>query len=384
MYPLINDKLKNTPYKVCLAVTGGGTGAIDKLLKYGGGSSTLIDAYVPYDIDRLTKFLKKEPEKCCSIETARAMAMESYKLACVDNDPKMVLGVGATCKLRKIVNERSGREHTIHIAVQGESFTESFDFILGPTAKTIRIREMGRVEEEDLCADTIIMCIAIACGLEEYQIPLQQTFNDDYTHTKAVDYRGFRDVIFGSKKAMPWFNREPAPYIFSGSFNPIHDSHLHIIKVAKEKYGKVDVEISVSNVDKGVIDYHDIIMRISKILKYCNDGTINNIWLTNLPLFSMKGEYFPNTTFLVGSDTLIRLDDDKYYGNDKVQQLLYKDDVMRGFINNNINFLVFTRKKYKIDANTISKKLLDRCTVIKSEVYIDKGISSTQIRKMKK
>ena len=52
MYPIINDKLKNTPFKVCLAVTDGGTGVIDKMLKYGGASSTLIDAYVPYDIDR--------------------------------------------------------------------------------------------------------------------------------------------------------------------------------------------------------------------------------------------------------------------------------------------------------------------------------------------
>ena len=97
----------------------------------------------------------------------------------------------------------------------------------------------------------------------------------------------------------------------------------------------------------------------------------------------MKGEYFPNTTFVVGSDTFIRLDDNKYYGNNMTEQLLYKDDVMRGFVDNNIDFLVFTRQKYKID-DTISKKLLDRCTVIKSELYIDKGISSTDIRKMKK
>lgn len=382
MYPIINDKLKNTPYKISLAVTGGGTGAIDKILKYGGGSSTLIDAYVPYDIDRLQEFLTHAPDKCCSIDTARAMAMEAYIRARNSNDPSKVLGVGATCKLRKVVNERLGREHTIHIAIQGEEFTESFDFILGPTASTVRIREMGRVEEEDLCSDTIIMCIAIASGLEEYHKPLKEIYGDDYTHFKAVDRANIKDVLFGPRKATAWLEdglKAPAPCIFSGSFNPIHEGHIEMIKIAKEKYGSVDLEISIHNAAKGLIDYQDIIIRIAEILKL--GDLINNIWFSDLPMFSKKGDYFPNSTFIIGGDTLVRIDDKKYYGKHDIEQTINRTGVFQGFTTNNINFLVFLRKGY--DIKDVSPKLMEKCIVVKPKVYKDNGISSTQIREGK-
>ena len=54
-----------------MAVTGGGAGAIGRLLEVPGGSRTLIEARVPYAAAALSDLLHAPPESYCSSATAR-------------------------------------------------------------------------------------------------------------------------------------------------------------------------------------------------------------------------------------------------------------------------------------------------------------------------
>jgi len=253
MYPLVNDKLRETKHKISLVVTGGGSCAIDNILKYGGASSTLIDAYVPYDITATDKYLGFVPNQYCSTETSSLIAMEAFKRACELNDKEWTLGVGVTCKLAKISNEREGREHLICIAIQSESYLKTYEIIIGPTAVTERNQNLGRIAEEELTGDAIIMAIADCLGFKDYQKMMNDTFGKDMTYNEIIQPKSLTALYRNDQKVVRYFDRESAPCIFSASFNPIHEAHLAMIKFAKDKYGAVDVELPIINAEKGAI-----------------------------------------------------------------------------------------------------------------------------------
>jgi len=378
MYPLINDKLRESNYKVSLVVTGGGASCIDNILKYGGASSTLIDSYVPYDTATMDNYLGFEPDKYCSQETSRSLAMEAFKRGSKYNDSEWTLGIGVTCKLEKIVNEREGREHAIYIAVQGLTFSKTYTIIIGPTATTVRNKNIGRIAEEKLAGDCVIMAIADSFGYHQYGEMLNDTFGKDLTITNAIGTVKIGNLCLGNINELKYHDKEPANCIFSGSFNPIHESHLEMIAHAKELYGSVDLELPIMNAEKGLVGYNDLIHRIELINRHIRQGLVNNLILTRYPTFYVKSQHFKNTIFVVGGDTFNRMDEDHFYGGGGIgclrKQLLFEE-----MDENGTKFLVFKRKGTTPTANTQS--LLDMCTFVTDEEYIDQGISSSQIRK---
>lgn len=102
--------------------------------------------------------------------------------------------------------------------------------------------------------------------------------------------------------------------VIPGSFNPLHEGHIAMMKaarnLAKEKglsYDQEVFEISVFNVDKPPIDTLTILRRISQFA-----GSYNVV-LTTTPMFLEKARIFPNSIFVIGSDTLTRLLNKQYY-----------------------------------------------------------------------
>jgi len=101
--------------------------------------------------------------------------------------------------------------------------------------------------------------------------------------------------------------------MLSGSFNPLHDGHKQLVEKAQlhcrtRKFQPI-FELAVTNVDKGEIVIEDVEQRIKQF------AAVGPVVITNASKFVDKARILPNTTFLIGYDTAIRLVDPKYYNN---------------------------------------------------------------------
>ena len=73
----------------------------------------------------------------------------------------------------------------------------------------------------------------------------------------------------------------------------------------------VEWELSITNVDKPPLDFYEMRARAAQF----PSGT--TLWLTRAPTFVEKAAIFPGATFIVGADTLARIAEPRYYGNDR-------------------------------------------------------------------
>jgi len=376
------------PCQLALALTGGGAGAIDQLLRYGGGSATVLEAIVPYSSKALDELIGKKPEKYASPVTVRAMAMAAYRraLSLAGNDDtisaKGLMGVAASCKLSVGDDEREGREHKIFVAIQ------SFDKTL---VRTLILRkERSREEEEYIATCMVVDSIAKECSwignmlLEELLHGDEVVEEREATASKEVaKMLALPDNIMNSLDLVSDVVQfdlgsetvtEKPEVIFSGSFDPCHKNHIQMAEQAFNKLGKkVHFEVSLTNVDKPPIDLISLQERLDSLRKYKHEVFFGGVLLTVAPLFVQKVNLFENATFIIGADTANRLFKTRYYRNEEDMR-----DMLEHFRNRNTHFLVFQRKGVDIE---LEPEILDICEVIPLDDYLDNGTSSTSIRK---
>ena len=164
--------------------------------------------------------------------------------------------------------------------------------------------------------------------------------------------------------------------IFSGSFNPFHHGHLTIANVASKILGKlIQLEISRQNTDKPEIDYMEFYEREDQIHTKCRSAEcIENLYVTDAPLFLEKAKIFSKAVFIIGADTLLGIEDSKNWTIQPNMNMICSEFRIGGN-----RFLVVQRKG--IDISYVNKTLLGLCDVVPVEIYEDDGVSSTQIRK---
>ncbi|MCS7306013.1 MAG: hypothetical protein NZ602_13020 [Thermoguttaceae bacterium] len=323
------SKIHHLPKKVVVVVSGGGSGALAALLEVPGASRTLLEGIIPYAEEAMVQFLGGRPDQFCAAATSRAAAMVAFRRALrYEALPQNVAGVAATASL---VSDRPKLgPHRAHVAIQTLSTTCCYSLELQKGAR-------NRPQEEELVSRMVLNAVAEAAGLEErLPLPLLPEEAIDSSRTEAPS--DWQQLLLGQKPAVmigqpPKALEASGRAILSGAFNPRHQGHRRMAQVAQQLYGlRVEYELSLDNADKPPLDYYEIARRLSQF------EPEEVVWLTRAATFVQKAELFPGTTFLVGTDTLRRIADPKYYGGQAACQEAWQRIADRG-----CRFLVFGR-----------------------------------------
>ena len=398
-------RIHDAPTRIVLAVAGGGSRAIAALLEVPGATRTLLEAVVPYCERAMIDWLGGQPEQFCSEPTARAIAMAAYRRAChlaspgtapvfakrkwdcsppqSEDAPSQspppqfpVAGVACTASLASDRPKRG--PHRTHLAIQTAAITvsQSIEF---------HKNRRSRGEEEHLVSGLVLNAIAEACGLEA-RLDLELFPGERIDEARLVAPQGWQELLAGSidavceggraqpaagwhaqnevmgvgsstcpqprpsslrachpaaaaQEAAPAQSRSPVAVpraIFPGAFNPLHAGHRRMAEIARKRLGiPVEFEISVENVDKLPLDYLEIARRLEQF------GRDQVVWLTRAATFDEKTALFPGATFVVGTDTLRRIAEPRYYGGEAAACRAALDRILaRGS-----RFLVFGRQE---------------------------------------
>jgi nicotinic acid mononucleotide adenylyltransferase len=307
--------------KAALAITGGGSGAIGELLRVPGGSRLLIEAQVPYDEQALTTFLGFEPAQASSADTAIAMARSARaraaRLVPEGIDP---VGIGTTAAL---VSDRPRRgEHRFHIAFADAAGVAHCTAVL---AKGRR----DRAAEEDLVARAIILWLARACGVAAPSPRSLLDADEQFTEAVVATVDSIDALVAGEVDRVTvqpdgrmTLSAPNAPVLLPGSFNPVHEGHLALARIAGEmRQLPAAFEISVTNVDKPPLAGETVRHRVAQF------AWKSLVELTRAPTFVKKSRLFPRTTFVIGADTAERLVAPRYYGDDEVRMLVALEEI---------------------------------------------------------
>jgi hypothetical protein len=407
MFVTIQQLVKSihaSPTRLVLAVAGGGSRAIAELLEVPGASHTLLEAAVPYTESALTAWLGGKPDGACSPETARAMAMVAYLRALTYGEseslglakkqlshlireqshfrPTMpttaapwcptvpeigtlphLIGVACTAAL-STDRPRRGR-HRVHIALQSVSRTVAWSLELEKGRR-------NRSEEEHLASRLVLSVVAEACGLDDC-LDLDLLVNEQVERVEAAAPTEWQDLLLGKIDLVCRGNVQSSA-IFPGAFHPLHSGHCRMAEIARETlHMPVVMEISILNVDKPPLDYLEMHRRLGQFTAE------QPVCFTRLPTFEEKSRLFPGAWFIVGVDTLQRIAEPAYYGNDPS----ICEAAIERIASRECRFLVFGRKIgeefVRLDDLALPSALKVLCREIPPEVFRE-DVSSTEIR----
>lgn len=324
------NRINNCPWKVFMAITGGGQTFIGDYLSISGGSRIIYGAFVPYSKMAFDTFVKVPVDNYASSEAARKLAVASFhELLRYGVRRKDALGLGVASSLAKD-NEREGREHRIHVAIHRYDITEEHSLLLK--------QGRTRLQEEEIAKDFIFQCFAHGTQAV-LRMPafmwLDEEKGEKYDSLSEGNPR-YIQLINGTSQALfsnfdPY--QESSLVVYPGSWNPMHEAHKAIYALAQTiTNSKPVLEMTIANADKGQMDYIEIAKR-------CRALDPQPYVLTTAPTFVAKtllfAKYKKPIIFVVGADTWARVWDPKYAGP--------PEEVKKVFEQNDVKFLVFGR-----------------------------------------
>jgi len=355
-------KIHQSPFKVTIVSSGGGTEAISSLLQVPGASNTILESYIPYAKESMDAYLNKKPDHYCSMQTCLSMAANAYKSCskiASETKSKYLIGISITASLATTYTKIG--DHKFYIVLQTSSYTKSVACILDKNTRS-------RKEEEELIANYVMHLLGEACGIKVDK----PSHSEDVDISKTNAEKSWVKLLNNEVNYVSSSKSKPE-LIFPGSFNPLHEGHIRMRDLAEKKTGmQTTFEICAKNADKPPLTFQEIKRTLDQFDE--NDSWV----MTSAGRFSEKAEMFPNSVFIIGADTLLRVFDEKFYSSNKDM-----NEHVERFNDHNIHFLVFGRKvddKFiSLEDINIPSKIRSRCNGFNEGSFRD-DISSTEIR----
>lgn len=300
------ESLERTGARVVLVATGGGSAALSHLVTTPGASGVVLEGIVPYAREAVDRLLGGPQETYCSSRAARRLAMVAWQRARgYGAEPGAAVGAAVTASLRTRKPKRG--THRIFVAVQTLARTTVASLVLDKEARS-------RGDEEQVAASLLLECLA-AARADAAPHPLlsgrlRAGERVDIESTTAPE--SWQELLAGLRHAVKADDPTALPatdrLLFPGAFDPLHEGHRLMARVAEEIAERpVEFELSITNVDKPALDSLEIESRVAQFAG-------RSLWLSRAATFLEKLEIFPQSTFVLGADTFVRLADPKYYG----------------------------------------------------------------------
>ena len=348
-------KLHASPWQGVFYITGGGASLISQLLEVPGASSTVLEASVPYAEKSLAQILGKAPEQAVATATARALAMAAYKQACALADGQN-FGFGASASL--VTNRLKKGQTRAHWTIQSAEFTHSFSLLLDS--------QQSRQEQEAHLSQAFWQSIGWALLNPAQAADSLQPSIEKHSHVAQQQWLPLLQAL-----PHTWCTGDhDGKLLLPGSFNPIHQGHEDMLKVAESLTGRTGAfELTLRNAEKPDIDFLSASERLANI-------TSHDVWLTNLTNFAEKAAAFPGTTFALGTDTLARIGELRFYANDEGQ----RTQALAALTELNTKFLVFGRvdgeRFIALEDLHLPPALAQLCQGVPADLYRNDSTSS--------
>ena len=318
-------RIHATPWQAVIYLTGGGSRLVSDLLQVPGASNTVLESRIPYAQASLTDLLGRAPDQACSLDTALDLASTAFAraLALAPDRPGHLLGIGLTASLASQPIKRG--PHRVHLAIQSQQRTCWWHLELSKGQR----RRRG---EEQLTRDLALHALAEASGL---QTTFTGAASDRLQHDGVDASDSWQALLLGQQDCLRQGPDFSPRVLFPGAFNPLHDGHRQMAAIGSELTGHpVSFEVCANNVDKPRLNYWSLAQRLNQF------DADAQVWVTNLPTFIEKARCFPGVCFLVGADTIERIGELRYYGNDSASL----NHAMAELASLGCRFLVFGRR----------------------------------------